>query len=130
MATISKSWGSDTYIEATDSTYTTLSGTTEEYSSDVDLETDGYEGAVVTAEVDFDATPTDDVIVSVYASLDGSNYDTEPLFSFTIDNGTDPAQVSFVVTDVPHFRLGIKQTGSTDSHDVRAHYQPWRWQSA
>ena len=127
MATISRSWGADTYIEGSAGSWTTLSGTTEEYSSDVDLETGGYEGAHIVVEVDFDASPTDDVIVNVYGSLDGSNYDKVPVSSFRLDKGTDPTQVSFLVTGLAHFRLGFKQTGATNSHDVRAHYQAWRY---
>ncbi len=60
MATIKKNWASQSQIEGVSDAYTTLSGTTEEYSSDVDLETNGYEGAHVTVEIDYDATPTDE----------------------------------------------------------------------
>ena len=127
MSTASRTFGSQTQIIGSGDGYTTLSGTTESYSSDVDLETNGYEGAHVIVEVDFDATPTDDVDVKIYGSLDGTNYDDVAMFSQRLDNGTDPCQVSFIVRDVLHFRVGVVQTGSTDSHDVRAYYQPWRW---
>lgn len=130
MATVSKNWGSSTQIEGSGDGYTTLSGTTMEYSADVDLETSGYEGAHVIVEVNFDGTPTDDVKVSVWGSLDGTNYDDVAMCQFTIDNATDPAQVSFIVRDVAHFRVGFQQTGSTDSHDVRAYQQSWNWTSA
>lgn len=131
MATISKNWGAETFIEGSATpTWTTLSGTTEEFSSDVDLETNGYEGAHVFVEVDFDLTPTDNVKVKVYGSSDGINYDDTPLYEFTIDKGTDPHQVSFIVKDLLHFRLGFQQDGATDSHNVRAWYQAWGWASA
>lgn len=130
MATISKSWATQTWIEGGAASWTTLSGTTETYSDDVDLETNGYEGAHVIVEVNFDASPTDDVKVKVYGSLDGSDYDDIPIFEFTIDNGTDPCQISFVVCDLAHFRLGFQQTGSTNSHDVKAAHQAWRHTSA
>jgi hypothetical protein len=131
MPIISKRWEAQVWIEGSGTpAWTTLSGTTEEYSAAVDLETNGYEGAHVTVEVDFDASPTDHVKVKVYGSLDGTNWDDTPMYEFTIDKGTDPNQVSFPVRDVAHFRLGFQQTGSTDSHNVRAAYQPWRWQSA
>lgn len=130
MATISKSWGTQTWIEGDAvPSWTTLSGTTEEYSAAVDLETSGYEGAHVIVEVDFDATPTDDVKVKIYGSLDGTDWDDVPIFEMTIDKGTDPSQLSFIVRDVAQFRLGFQQTGATDSHNIRAAYQPWRWQS-
>jgi len=129
MADIRKSWGAETQIEGSGGGWTTLSGTTEEYSADVDLETNGYEGAHVIVEVDADATPTDDVKVKIYGSLDGSNYDDTPMAQVTVDTATDPNQISIVVRDVAHCRLGFQQTGATDSHNVRAYYQAWRWQS-
>jgi hypothetical protein len=129
VANISKNWTADTYIEGTAATYTTLSGTTEEFSDGVDLVTNGYEGAHVVVEVDFDATPTDHVDVFLYGSLDGVTFGNVPLYSTRILNTTDPSRTSIIVDDLAYFRLGFKQTGSTDSHDVRAHYRAWRWQS-
>lgn len=129
MATISKVWAANAQVIGTGDGYVTLSGTTESFSSNVDLQTSGYEGAHVIVEVNFDATPTDDVDVSIYGSLDGSNYDDTPLSTFRIDSGTDPNQVSIIIRDVAHFRIGVVQTGSTDSHDVRAYHERWRWQS-
>lgn len=126
MATISKSWSAETQIIGTGDGWVTLSGTTESLSSDVDLETNGYEGAHVIVEVNFDSTPTDDVDVKIYGSLDGTNYDDTALNSQRIDKDTDPNQVSFVVKDLAHFRLGVVQTGNTDTHDIRAYYQAWR----
>jgi len=38
--------------------------------------------------------------------------------------------VLFIVKDLAHFRIGVKQTGSTDSHDVRAYVQCWNYQSS
>ena len=130
MATIKKNWASQSQIEGTGDGYTTLSGTTEEYSADVDLETNGYEGAHVTVEIDYDATPTDEVKIKLYGSLDGSNYDDTPIWEMQADKGVDPQQLSFVIKDLAHFRLGFQQTGSTDSHNVRAYVQPWNYITA
>jgi len=124
MATISKSFGSETTI------MNAVAVTTGSWSDDVDFETNGYEGAHVIVDVDFPASPTDNLIVEVRASLDGANYDDTALFSFTIDKGTDPNQVSFVVKDVAHFKLYCKRSGSTDTITVTAKYQPWRYSSA
>lgn len=123
MATISRLFGSESTI------MNAVSVTTGSDSSDVDLETSGYEGAHVIVDADFPATPTDDLIVEVNGSLDGTNYDDTPMFSFTIDKGTDPNQVSFIVKDVMHFRLHCKRSGSTDTITTTAKVQPWRWQS-
>ena len=121
--TIRKDW------DAGGTIMTAVTVTTGSYSSDVDLETNGYEGAHVTVEGDFPASPTDDLEVYVQASLDGTDYDDTALFSFVIDKDTDPNQVSFRVRDVAHFRLYCKRSGSTDSITVTAKYQPWRYQS-
>jgi len=130
MATIKKNWASQSQFEGTGDGYTTLSGTTEEYSSDVDMETNGYEGAHVTVEIDYDATPTDEVKIKLYGSLDGSNYDDTPIWEMQGDKSVDPQQLSFIVKDLAHFRLGFQQTGSTDSHNVRAYVQCWNYQSS
>ena len=129
MATIKKNWAAQTQIEGTGDGYTTLSGTTEEYSADVDLETNGYEGAHVIVEIDYDASPTDEVKIKLYGSLDGTNYDDTPIWEMQGDKSEDPQQLSFIIKDLAHFRLGFQQTGSTDSHDVRAYVQCWNYQS-
>lgn len=121
--TISKEWGSETTI------MNAVAVTGGSYSSGVDLETGGYEGAQVTMEADFPGTPTDDLEVYVQASLDGTNYDDTALYSFAIDKDTDPNQVTFKVPDVAHFRLYCKRSGSTDTITVTAKHKPWRWQS-
>ena len=129
MTTINRNWASQSQIIGTGDGYVTLSGTTESYSSDVDMETNGYEGAHVTVEIDYDTTPTDEVKIKVYGSLDGSNYDDTPIWEMQGDKSVDPQQLSFVVRDLAHFRIGIQQTGSTDSHNVRVYVQCWNYQS-
>ena len=96
---------------------------------DVDMETNGYEGAHVIVEINYDATPTDEVKIKLYGSLDGSNYDDTPVWEMQGDKSVDPQQLSFVIKDLAHFRIGVQQTGSTDSHDVRAYVQCWNYQS-
>lgn len=123
MATISKVWGTETTI------MNAIAVTTGSYSSDVDLETSGYDGAHITVDADFPASPTDNLEVYVQGSLDASNYDDTALCSFVVDKGTDPNQVSFIIKDVAHFRLYCKRSGSTDTITVTVKYQPWRYQS-
>ena len=130
MATLNKNWAAQSQIIGTGDGWITLSGTTESYSADVNLETNGYEGAHLIVEIDYDASPTDQVKIKLYGSLDGSNYDDTPVCQMQGDNGTDPQQLSFVVKDLAHFRVGVQQTGSTDSHNVRAYVQCWNYQSA
>lgn len=123
MATISKSWSSETII------MDAVPVTTGSFSSDVNLETNGYEGAHMIIDADFVATPTDNLEVYIQASLDGTNYDDTALYSFVISKVTDPNQVSFIIRDVTHFRLYCKRSGSTDTITVTAKHQLWRWQS-
>jgi hypothetical protein len=123
MASIGNSWATQTQIIGTGDGWVTLSGTTPTESGDVDLETDNYVGAVITPEVDFDSTPTDYVDVKVYWSLDGTNYSDTPDQTLRIDKATDPNQRTMKVWDVPHFKVAMVQTGSTDSHNVRCYCQ-------
>lgn len=129
MKTISKNWAAQSQIIGSDDNYVTLSGTTESYSSDVDLETNGYEGAHVIIEIDYDASPTDEVTIKLYGSLDGSNYDDTPIWEMQGSKSVDPQQLSFIIKDLAHFRIGAQQDGSTDSHNIRAYVQCWNYQS-
>ena len=126
MATGKKSWSSQTQVIGTSDGYVNLS-TTEVFSSDIDLETNGYEGAHVIVEIDYASSPTDEVTINFYGSLDGVNYDDTPFLSMQGDNGTDPQQLSFIITGYAHIRIGLVQDGSTDTHTARAYYQAWRW---
>jgi hypothetical protein len=131
MATISKSFAAQAQIIGSGDAYVTLSGTTESYSSNVDMVTNGYEGAHVIVEINYDATPADQVKIKLYGSLDGTNFDDSPIWEMQGDKSVDPQQLSFIVKDLAHFRIGVQQTpGTTDSHDVRAYVRAWRYQSA
>jgi hypothetical protein len=123
MATIKKNWQTEeTLINAA----TVTTGT---WSGDVDLETNGMEGAHVTVDADFPASPTDNLVVEVRASLDGTNYDDTPLYKFEINKTTDPNQISFIIKDVTHFKLYVYRSGSTDTITVTAKCQRWNYTS-
>ncbi len=124
MATISRSFATEQTVMSA------VSVTTGSASSDIDLETDGYEGVHITVDADFPGTPTDNLVVEVQGSLDGTNYDDTPLMAFEIDNGTDPNQASVVIRDVSHCRLYCYRDGSTDTITVTAKCQRWRYTSA
>lgn len=130
MATIQKNWAAMSQIIGSGDGYVTLSGTTEAFSSDVDMETNGYEGAHVTVEINYDAGPTDQVMIKLYGSLDGANYDDTPIWEMEGDMTVDPQQLSFIIKDLAHFRIGVQQSGAVDSHDVRAYVQPWNYTSS
>jgi hypothetical protein len=140
MSTLSKNWitavelaktakfgGSDAVVAA-DREY--------DYTSDVDLETAGYQGAQVLVEMELNfgarvvigapAVPND-LIVDVFASLDGTIYDTIPYKSFNIKASVERNRqiFSFIVLELAHFRIGLKVDGKDDTYDYRITYQPW-----
>jgi hypothetical protein len=121
MATIKKNWQTEqTIINA-------VGVTTGTWSDDVDLETLGCEGAHVTIDADFPASPTNNLVVEVRASLDGTNYDDTPLYKFEIDKGTDPNKVSIIVKDVAHFKLYCYRAGGSQTITVTAKCQRWNY---
>lgn len=124
MATIKKNWQAEQTI------MNAVSVTTGSLSDDVDLETDGMEGAHVIVDADFPESPTDNLVVEVQGSLDGTNYDDTPLYSFEVANSPDPNQVSFVVKDVAHFKMYCKRSGTTDTITVTAKCQRWNYVTA
>ncbi len=121
MATIKKNWQSEqTIINA-------IGVTTGTWSDDVDLETLGCEGAHIMVDADFPVSPTNNLVVEVRASLDGTNYDDTPLYKFEIDKGTDPNKASFVVKDVAHFKLYCYRAGGAQTITLIAKCQKWNY---
>jgi hypothetical protein len=121
MATVKKNWQAEQAI------INAVEVTTGTWSDDIDLETLGCEGAHITIDADFPESPTDNLVVEVRASLDGTNYDDTPTYSFEIDNDTDPNQVSFIVKDVAHVKLYVYRSGNTDTITVTAKCQRWNY---
>lgn len=75
------------------------------------------ESADCQVDVNFPVTPTDQGVVSVYSTLDDSseNWDDTPFLSFQVSNLIDPNSVSFTVTGIYKFRVGVKRSGTTDT---------------
>jgi hypothetical protein len=42
-------------------------------------------------------------------------WDVIPMMEFLIENTTDPNRISFLVTGVYRFRVGVRRSGSTDT---------------
>lgn len=105
-----------------------LGDTAESYSSDVDLETDGYLGSHVAIDVTFSASGSQNVVVSVYGSLDGTNYDDVPVFSQEVAVSAGASrQISLVIPDLAHYRIGVKHATSDTNHaTVTITEQSWR----
>ena len=86
--------------EATPMDGQALGATAESFSSNVNLETDGYMGSHVTVSVVFDASGAQNVVIALYGSLDGTNFDTIPLFSQQVAVTADATkQISLIVDD-------------------------------
>ena len=103
-------WGSKT-------TSTQLTSvTTEQFFSQTPTLNPG-ETTHVEVDADFPASPTDYLVVAVYGTLDDSseNWDDTPILEFEIDNATDPNKLSFLVSGVYKFRVGVRRSGSTDT---------------
>lgn len=111
-------WGSKTQIM----TDVSVAGT-EQYSTAFTLNP----GELVHVEVegDFVASPTDNLIVKVYGTLDDSteNWDDTPFLQFQIDKGIDPNKVAFIVRSFYKCRLGCIRDGATDTITVNAWYR-------
>lgn len=90
--------------------------TTEQYF-DAAITLDPGETAHMDVTANFPTTPTDDAIVSLYGTLDDSSedWDDTPFLSFAISKDIDPNKVSFVVSGVYKFRVGVQRSGSTDT---------------
>lgn len=76
-------------------------------------------GETAHVEVDFNppASPTSHLQVSVYGTLDAAteNWDDTPLMRFVIQNTPDPDKLSFLVSGIYKFRVGVVRSGGTDT---------------
>jgi hypothetical protein len=52
---------------------------------------------------------------SVMASGIAEVWDLIPMMEFLIENAADPNRISFLVTGVDKFRIGVRRSGSTDT---------------
>jgi len=64
------------------------------------------------------AGSTDDMEVGIFSTLDASseNWDDNPVIGFEMSRGSDPEALSFIVTGLYKFRVGVQSTGTTDDH--------------
>jgi len=146
MATISKTWTAAVELAVTNAFGGVVADLAADqaydYTDDVDLETNGYQGAQVLVELKLNfgtdrglGAPAEvgGVIVDVFASLDGSRYDTIPYKSFKVKGNVvtkanpegDFQVFSFRIEDLAHFRIGLRTDGTEDTWDYRITYQTW-----
>lgn len=93
---------------------------TELFSDPVTTTTE--EKSHVEVEADFPASPTDELIVNLYGTLDDAseNWDDTAFASFRIANDKDPNKESFTIENKYKWRLGFIRSGSTDTITVDA----------
>ncbi len=75
---------------------------------------------LIHSEVEYNpvASPTDNLIVAKYPTLDASseNWDDTADVEFEIDNGIDPNKVKLpTIMGTYKHRIGVRRSGSTDS---------------
>jgi len=132
MATISRSAAAAAVLVETAAyggAAAVISGQSYVNTSDVDLETSGYFGSHVFVEFQGNNVK-DSLIVDVFASLDGSIYDTEPLQHHQLQSDGTPQAFSFVVLDVLHFRLGVKSSDTNTEFEYQITHQAWNQSNA
>lgn len=78
--------------------------------------------AVVQVKADFPGTPTDNLVVRVYGTLDEATEtsDNQTAMAMTLMNTADPAYRSFPISGFRKFRLGVVRDGTTDTITVDA----------
>jgi hypothetical protein len=99
-------WGSDTAA-------TQLSSITTEQFFDQVPTLNPRETAHVQVWVEFPGSPTDHAIVAIYTTVDDSSEVWDLVFF--LENSPDPNRISFLVTGVYKFRVGVRRSGSTDT---------------
>jgi len=111
-------WGSKTTI------IDAANVTTETFSTAFSL--NPGETAHVQVDANFPTTPTDSLVVNVYATLDDSseNWDDSPVYQFLISKAiADPHSLSFSLYGLYKVRLGVVRDGTTDTIVVSAWYR-------
>lgn len=95
-----------------------------DYTDSIDLSADAYERIAITLEFDSSGT-TDNIIFSLFGSLDGTDFDDNPVWSVELDatSGADTQEsFSFPNINYPYIKFGVKTSGTTDTFDYRIKY--------
>jgi len=129
MATAKKVWKGEATIRATNAysgSDSDLAGDAAyDYSGDINLETSGYEGAIIYLEHTRTGS-TDDLTLGIFPSVDGTDRSNNPIFTIEYAGGGDTQEAGIVIRDLQHFEVGVK-SGSNDTYDYRIRWDAWRW---
>lgn len=96
--------------------------------ADIDLETNGYEAIAIYLEHDSAGT-TDNIVLGIFSSLDGTDFADNPDFEIEYDatGGADTQEPAVIVFGPAHLKIGVRTTGTTDTFDYRIRWDAWRW---
>ena len=117
-STYQHDWNDNTWTTGTPTTAAeTLVTTTESLTGAIDCKV--YWSLQVTVDINYVATPTDDISISIYGSTNGTDWDKTAMDFIAGDKSEDPEQLTFMLFNPPAYvRLGFLQSGSTDSHVI------------
>jgi hypothetical protein len=101
-------------------------------ADDLDLANLGYDAVHIQVEVIFGGTPDGNVLVEVFTSPDsGTNDDTEPYLSFTIEDATSATlRKSFTILNVPFIRVQYTNNDTADNVTIETLYAGRKWSAA
>ncbi len=87
-------------------------------------------GELMHVQIDADppASPTDDLTVNVYGTLDAASpvYDATPIFSFDIDKDAHASDnaASFILSGLYGFKIGVQAAGASTTYtEVKISYR-------
>jgi len=128
MATIIKTWAATVELHKTAAyggTDAVLAADQKfDYTADVDLATAGNHGAQ--CDLAFRGSNSkNDLVVQVFASNDGTAFDTIPSQSYILKCDGTPQQFTFLVMDFAHFRIGLKSTGTDTTFEYLLNQRIW-----
>ena len=97
------------------------------YTSDINLETNGYYGMWITLQASA-TNATDDLVVSYFASPDGTNFDSPGNEFWTLKQDaqiTPGSQTTWQMFPAPpHGRIGLKSSAGNTGFDYQIKYIP------
>jgi hypothetical protein len=115
-------WGADTAL----TTQTAINNSTEEFVGTIDLSSGLLAHIQLEVDNEHATTVTDDLIVSVYSTLDDASevFDDEPFMQFQHTPATVSLErVAFDVSGVYKFRIGCLSSGATDTYTAGGDYR-------
>ena len=101
-------------------------------TDDIDLDTLGADAIAIVIEIVFGSTPDGNVLVEIFGSSNsGTDDDTEPITSFTIEEAASGTKrKTIVLKDLAYVAVKVTNNDSADSVTYEA-WHAWRqWSSA